>query len=315
MALLLNDPGCSTYGKNTGTPGCAFNPDQIIGAILIDKDKVFSNSDLESFVTTLQALTIAGTGTRVYPIFRFDGVTDNTEDISIKTLGYGGKQVTKEGKYDLLFDMVQGGHCHNVQLRAFNYDKGKKVLFVDKNNIVLGVTDGSDGMKGFSLDFVHTYPFKVNSGEDAAKYMIRFALARPEEMNEELVYFDAGESIEDAIKGLLDIEMYNIGAGSATKKHTIGIRTKCDKVSLYDAYSSIFVTSFATIFTATKSGVAANPVAAVAVPASKGIELEFAAVGTHIITMATPSVLAGVNIGAAPDNGYECLSTLSVTVA
>jgi hypothetical protein len=318
MAILLNDPGCTGVNSaNTGTPGCAFFPDQIVGAILIDKDKIFSNADLTTFIPTLQALCLAGSATRVYPIFRFDAVTDNTEDVSVKTLGYGGKRINKEGKYDFTFEMVQGGHCHNNQLRAFNNDNSKKVLFVDKNNMVMSVTDGGTGMKGFSMDFFYAYPFKINQGEEQASFRVRFALDRPEEMNEQMVYFDAGESVEDAIKGLLDIEMYDLGAGSATNKHIIGVRTKCDKVSLYDAYSSTLISAFATIFSATLAGVADNPTGAAGVPLLKGIELTFPTVGVHIISMATPAVLAATPnfIGGTPDNGYECMETLLATVA
>lgn len=312
MTKILNDPGCSVYGGNTGTPGCAFFPDQIVGAILIDKDKEFTNANLDTFVATLQALTIAGSATRIYPIFRFDAITDNSEDISVKTLGYGGKQVSKEGKYDLTFEMSQGGFCHHQQLRKFNNDKSKKVLLIDSNNIVFGVRTASEGLKGFMLDFMEAYPFKFNSGEEQAKFMLRFAFAKPSEMNEDLGYFDAGEDVEDAIKGLLDIEMYDLGAGSATKKHIVGIRTVCDKVSLYDAYSTAFIH---TLFTATLVGVADNPTAIAPVAASKGWELTFPTVGVHIVTLTTPSALATAHIGEPPDNGYEVTGTLSITVA
>lgn len=315
MATLLNDPGCAAVGGNTGTPGCAFFPDQIVGAILIDEDKVFSNANLDTFVSTCQTLMISGAATRIYPIFRFDAVTDNTEDISIKTLGYGGKQVTKEGKRDYTFEMVQGGFCHNYQLRKFNKDKSKKVLLVDAKNIVYGVKASETTLRGFTLDFIHTYDWKLNTGEEAAKFMIRMAFAKTEEFNEDLGYFDAGEDLETALKGILDVELYDLGAGSATKKHVVGIRTVCDKVSLYDAYSAVIVTEFASVFTATKSGAAANPVACVANAALKGWELEFAATGEHIVTLGTPATLAGKAIGAPPDSGYEAVGTLTITVA
>lgn len=318
MATILNDPGCATYGGNTGTPGCAFYPDQIVGAILVPEEKEFSNSDLDTFIATCQTLMLSAPATRIYPIFRFDATTDNTEDISIKTLGYGGKQVTKEGKRDYTFEMYQGGFCHNAQLRKFNNDKSKKVLLIDAKNIVYGVRTSTDGLKGFSLDFFHAYDWKVNTGEEASKFMVRFAFAKVREFNENLGYFDAGEDVEDALKGILDVEMYDLGAGSATKKHVIGIRTVCDKVNLYDAYADIVVAEFDHILTATKAGSAANPVACVKDDVKKGWELEFAATSgatPHIITLASPSVLAGKLIGAPPDNGYEAVTTLSVTVA
>lgn len=314
MAKLLNDPGCTTYGGNTGTPGCAFFPDQIVGAILIPEAKEFSNSDLDTFVATCQTLSISGKATRIYPIFRFDAITDNSEDVSIGTLGYGGKKINKEGKYDWIFEMVQGGHCHNNQLRKFNNDKSKKVLFVDAKGIVYGVKTSSNGLKGFTLDFFYAYPFKVNTGEEVAKFMVRFALAKVNELNEDIGYFDCGADLEDALPGIVDVELYDIGSSATAKKHIIGVRTVCDKVSLYDSYSAAIVSGFATIFTATKSGAAANPTACVAVPESKGWELEFAATGDHIITLGTPSVLSAASVGTPPAMGYEAQATLSITV-
>lgn len=314
MATLLNDPGCSTYGGNTGTPGCAFFPDQIVGAILIPESLELSNSDLDTFVATMQTKSISGSATRVYPIFRFDAITDNSEDVSIKTLGYGGKQVSKEGKYDVTFEMVQGGLCHNTQLRKFNGDKSKKVLLVDAKNIVYGVKTASNGLKGFTLDFFYAYPHKFNSGEEAAKFMVRFAFAKVKEFNDDIGYFDCGADLEDSLPGIVDVELYEIASSATTKKHIIGVRTICDKVSLYDAYSAAIVAGFATVFTATKSGVAANPTACVAVPASKGFELEFAATGDHIVTLGTPSVLSAASIGTPPAMGYEAQATLTITV-
>jgi hypothetical protein len=318
MTKILNDPGCATtFAANTGTPGCPFHPDQIVGAMLVPNDKVFSNAELDTFVATCQTLMIGAAATRVYPIFRFDSIKDNTEDPTFKKLGYGGERLNKEGRYIFEFEMSMGGHCHNNKLRAFNNDRSKKVIFFDKNNIVLGAASGADGMKGMSTDHFYAYPFKVNQGEEAASYRVKFALDRPNEFNEDLVYFDAETSLEDAFTGCLDIEMYNIGSGSATKKQVIGIRTICDKVSLYDAFSASLLANFDHIFTATLVGVADNPTGAVLVPALKGVELTFPSVGVHVITMASPSVLAAtpIFIGGAPDTGYDCLDTLTVTIA
>lgn len=314
MATLLNDPGCTTYGGNTGTPGCAFFPDQIVGAILIPEAKEFSNSDLDTFVVTCQALSISGDATRIYPIFRFDAITDNSEDVSIGTLGYGGKKVNKEGKYDWTFEMVQGGHCHNNQLRKFNNDKSKKVLFVDAKGIVYGVKTSSNGLKGFTLDFFYAYPFKVNTGEEVAKFMVRFALAKVNELNEDIGYFDCGADLEDALPGIVDVELYDLGT-SGSKTHVVGIRTVCDKVSLFDAYSAAIDTGFATIFTATKSGVTANPTDCAPDALLKGWELTFAASGDHAIKLGTPAVLSAASVGTPPAMGYEAQATLTITVA
>jgi len=316
MTVILNDPGCTAIGGNTGTPGCAFNPSQIVGMILIPKEKTFTNVQLGSaFIATLQALVNVGEATRVYPVFKFEGVEDKTEDPTKKNTGYGVPRYTKRGKYNWMFEMSQGGHCHHTKLMAFNNDTSKKAIFITADNIVLMAKYGVDGAKGMSLDIIKAHDFKINNGTDPAKFVLEIGLSRAEEMNEDLLYFDAGADIEDSVKGLLDVELYDLGAGSATKKQVIGIRTACDKVSLYDAFSAIFVSSFASIFSATLAGAASNPTACVAKPLVKGWELEFPATGVHILTLASPAALAVLHIGEPPENGFEALGTLSLTVA
>lgn len=301
---------------NTGTPGCAFFPDKIVGAILIPETLELTNAQLDTFVSTMNTKALGPAASRVYPIFRFDAITDNSEEPTIRTLGYGGKQVTKDGKYDWTFEMLQGGHCHNTNLRKFNSNKSLKVLFVDEKNVVYGVKAGDmlDGMKGFTLDFVYAMPFKISSGEEASKFMIRFALAKPAEWNEDLAYFSPGVDVEDGIKGNIDVELVDLGAGSATKKHIVGIRTACDKVSLYDAYGTAIAAAYDDVFFATKAGVTANPTGCAAAAGVNGFELTFTNTGEHVITLASPAALAAENIGGTPDNGYEAIGTLTITV-
>lgn len=317
MSILLNDPGCAVNSGNSGAPGCRFDPDLIVSAVLVDKDKVFTLSTAAAFIAEVQGLCVGARALRAFPIHGFCNMEDKSTEPQFKEQGYGSRKKTSDGKYDFIFELSKGGHAYHSNLMRFNDDDSKRVLFIDANNMVLGAKTGAATFKGFKMEFFCAPPFKMASGKDApATYTVEFALTNPRELNEDLAYFNLGTDPESAFQGLLDIEMYAIGAGSATKKHTIGIRSILDKVSLYDAFSAIFVAEFDHLFTATKAGSAANPVACVAVPATKGFELEFAATGEHIITLADASTLAGKLIGGGADIGYdiETSGTLTVTV-
>lgn len=298
-------------------PGCRFDPSLIVSAVLVDKDKEFTLTTAAAFITEMQGLCKGGRAARAFPIHGFTSMEDKSTEPQFKEQGYGGRKKTSDGRYDFVFELSKGGHSYHAVLMKFNEDDSKRVLFIDENNMVLGAKTGAATFKGFKMEFFCAPPFKMASGKDApSTYTVEFALTSPKELNEDLAFFDLGIDAESAFQGLLDIEMYAIGAGSATKKHIIGIRSVIDKISLYDAYSSTFVTEFDHLFTATKAGSAANPVACVAVPASKGFELEFAATGDHIITLADAATLAGKNIGAGADIGFdiETAGTLTVTV-
>ena len=320
MSILLNDPGCNALGANTGRPGCALNPKNIVGALLIDKDKIFSGAtdmaSLAAFIAAVQTLTLNPVGTRAYPIFRFDAVEDKSEDATVKTLGYGSKKVTADGKYNFVFEMSLGGILHNNKLRKFNKDAGKKVIFFDSAGQVQAVKSGTDGsITGFSLDYVHTHKMKIDSGgENVASYKIEFMLSQPEEMNEDIAIFDLGSDPETVFKGILDVELYLISQSGGTV--VIGVREEATKTNLYDAYATKLADL--DLWTVTKAGAAVVPSSVTAIPATKGFSFVIPATptGEHIWTLATPAALAAKSVGGAAvnDEGYEASAPLAVTL-
>jgi len=315
--LILNDPGCAINSGNTGLPGCRFDPSLIVSAILVDKDTEYTLTTAAAFISAMQTATKAARAIRSFPIHGFIEMEDKSTEPQFKEMGYGSRKKTSDGKYDFVFQLSKGGHAYHAALMKFNDDDTKRVIFIDSNNYVLGAKTGAATFKGFAMEFFCAPPFKMASGKDApATYTVEFALTNPNELNEDLAFFDLGADPESSFQGLLDIEMHDLGAGSATKHQVIGIRSVLDKVALYDAYSTVVASNFASIFTATKAGVAANPSACVVNAALKGWDLEFAATGDHVITCCNAAALAALAIGAGADIGFdvETAGTLSVTI-
>ena len=122
-----------------------------------------------------------------FPIFLFEALTDNSEDIVKQTLGYGNTSVTRDGKYNWTFQFVKGGLMFNKNMRKFNYCKNRKVIFFDKENRCYMADAGSGTAKGFALDYIHTKPFKLNDGSNITQYMVEFALTDAAELNDEVV--------------------------------------------------------------------------------------------------------------------------------
>lgn len=304
----LNNPGCILIvGANTGIPGCSFAPDKFVGAILVDKTFKIADADIPAIVTKLQELTLASGRNRIYPIFRFEEITDNSEEETIATLGYGAKQPVKEGKYDWTFRLLQGGMCLQNRLRSFN-GSSKKVLFVDGNNVLYG-TRVPGGLAGFSMDFFYAKPFKANDASNAAIFNVRFALSKPKEFNEDVAFVKIDQDVEESVKGLIDLELVQLAV--AAGKATVGIRTACDKVDIFEAFGDALASG--PLWSVKKAGVTVPITTVVENPTLGGWDVSFVGTGDHVITLASAEDLAAAEIGGYPENGYEA-GLLKVTM-
>ncbi|KAF0193985.1 MAG: hypothetical protein FD166_3611 [Bacteroidetes bacterium] len=304
----LNNPGCVLIvGANTGVPGCTFAPEKFVGAILVPRNFIIADADIPSIISKLQELTLASKANRIYPVFRFEEISDNSEEPSIATLGYGSKQVTKEGKYDWTFRIIQGGLCYQNKLRAFN-KSNMKVLFIDAEDVIYG-TRVSGGLAGLSLDFFYASPFKANDASNSAIFNVRFALSKPREFNEDVAFVKADQDVEEAVKGVIDIELVQLAV--AANSVTVGLRTACDKVNLFDSLSAPIADG--NLWLVTKNGAPVTITGVSENAGLKGWNVLFTGTGEHVITLVSPEELAAVEVGGAPENGFEA-GTLKVTM-
>lgn len=303
----LNNPGCVVVvGGNTGVPDCTFAPEKIIGAILIDRNKIFSQADIENLIVKLQEATLETGQNRILPIFRFEEIADNSEEETISTLGYGSKQVVKEGKYDWTFRLLKGGMCLQKNLRTYN-GTNKKVLFIDANNVIYGTQIGEGGFTGFSLDFFYAKPFKANDASNAAIFQVRFALSKPAEFNDRVAFIKMEVDVEDNLRGIIDLELTL--KAKEPGKASVSVQTQCDKIDLYDAFSESLASG--SLWKVSKNGIPVTINTVAKNDALKAWDISFTGTDAHQITLETPKVLAAANIGGAPENGYEA-GTLSV---
>lgn len=301
---ILNNPGCVVNAANTGLPDCPFAPDKFVGAILIDKSYVFASADVltaTAFITKLQELALTPGKNRAYPIFRFEEIADNTEEETIATLGYGSKQVIKDGKYDWTFRITKGGLCFQKKIRAFNKVE-KKVLFVDDSGNIYGTVNASGEFTGFSMDFFFAKPFKAADGSNAAIFNARFALSKPKEFNDDVAFIKTSLDVEESVKGIIDLNLTSVA--SILGFATVAVKTACDQLSIYDLYDGLLADPDMWIVK-NSSGAPVTVSAVTKVAASEAWKLAFTGTGTHTIQLAAAADLATGGIGGAPGNGYE----------
>lgn len=316
MTAILNNPGCATFGGNTGVPGCAFVPKNIVGAILIDKSKTLTAAvELVSVATLEAALKVAvnAAGTlRIYPVGPFIALAaDNSTERSKTEKGYGTKSLAMRGKYNLSFEL-DFNMCLLQNLQKFNGDKSKKLWFYTDDMYLIGTKSGTADIKGISLDYFLADDWKFSDGKEPAKMMVEFQMSNNRELNEDIAFVKMTDSFDDMVKGIIDVEVSLLSQGSATA--TVQVFSKCDKVNLYDSYSALLADANAWLIT--KAGAAVTPVSVAAVPATKSWIITMTTpTGAHLIDLVTPAALDTLGVGGDPNNGFESTGAVTVTYA
>lgn len=308
---VISNPNCVNKAGNTGIPECVIDPKEIVGAILIPASLVLTTTDIETtgLVSVLQTKSLLeALSERVYPIWNFEEIADNSEDIVKVTRGYGNTIVARDGKYNWAFTFSDGGIMFNKSLRKFNFAQDRKVLWVDKLNRIWGVDDGSEGMRGFALDYLHTKPLKINDGATPTTYMIEFGMSKASELNDDVVFVDTQEQLNETLKGILDVTLVEI-ATTATE-WTILLKTLYGHVNLYGEFAADLAVAGAWLITKAGTPVVPAAVATDAVNFATKVTLT-APTGIHVAAMEDPTALAALGIGGTPEQGYEGANTLS----
>lgn len=230
---VLNKKTCIVQGANTGFGNCVLSFAHIAGAILVPRGTQFTPEDLEDFQAALETRAMAANPQqRIFPIHHFEQVTDNTEDKTIETLGYGGKYPVREGDYDWTFQFLQGGICLLKSLRKFN-GAGMNALFYDANGVVFGQKIG-DNLAGIPLVFFWADQWRPSDGTASSVYAVQFVF-KPRYINDDLGFVETDFN-PSLVQGLKDVVLSE-GAGSARPALKVLAHTGCSRDNLYDLYA------------------------------------------------------------------------------
>ena len=197
----------------------------IIGVILAPKGYQISNTNLATAaaaITALQAdIANSSKAARLFPIFGFEQIADNSEDIQVQTTSIGSRHVVREGYQDWKFEFFTGGLSLLASLRKFNKQStSHDFFFIDAQNRLIGmaISDGSGNtiLQAIPCDggFFWAHPWKMNDGSKLAQYMLQFVFA-PKYINELVNYVDL--SAYDLPTTLIGLEDVNLtGVANAT---------------------------------------------------------------------------------------------------
>ncbi len=234
----INTLACATGGGNTGVGNCFGDPKNITGFILtpvgytITDAAVATAGGLQQF---LELATLQPKGSRIYPLNGFVGITDNSEDATTETYGYGGLDYVREGFNNWLLRFTKGGVCLNAQLRKYN-NQSVGLLFIDSAGIIWG-EKVSTGLKAIDAEKVFTPTWKVNTGVATTVYNTRVVFDATA-MNDApgfITTSDLGYNVR-SLMGLQNVAVTKVSrvAGVITARLFAG----CGGTNLFDDYST-----------------------------------------------------------------------------
>ncbi len=239
---------CTKALSNTGLSSCYFDPNTIIGAVLVPKGKVFTQTEMLTFQATLEAaIAEDNIALRIFPIKRFIDVEDKSEDNPEQTFGYGGKTKIRQGKYAWYFMYKNGGMSYHKSLYTFDQmQEAYDVLFFDTNNILWGVAGGTNntGLGGFDLEVIDVKNFKINTGGAATMYGIGFCLEDPNQMNIYSAFYQFPKTVNllNILTGLKNIEV-TIHTANVLGLIKLLLTTSDGAINLGDTFSTELATA------------------------------------------------------------------------
>lgn len=308
----LNKIFCGSDVKNTGICECFFDPALITGAIFVPLKKVFTEAELADLLiqTTLETAGMAVKTDRIFPFGPFEAITDNTEDPTRQTFGYGTVKTVREGKYNWQFQYINGGLNLSNALRTYNGLTGKYgVIWIESKNTLIGTSkkdvNGNWGLAPVPMADIYARPWRPSDGTNVTNYTIEFSFD-PVYINEKIAFkkVSIDSYLLSEFKGLEDIVLTLVEAAEGETTIEVSAATDCGSTDVFDLYSAELAQAVAWLLKdsagaeQTISGVVANADTKTwTITRSEGVNAD-----GDTLQLAAPSVLA-----AAPINvvGYE----------
>jgi len=306
--MPLNKIICLQAGGNTGTGQCVLTLGGIVGGFLVNSSFALTANDMLTDTALLAALNTARlapkTG-RIYPLPAIVTPTDNSEDNVEQTFGYGGIATVREGKYNWMFQYVEGGICVSNALRKFNSQKNS-IIFFDQYGTLFGQKVGTT-LKGIPLEMFWADKWRMNTGSEVMATSFRVVFD-PKYANDMIGFIKTSDIDLASVKGL-----YNVVLTPGTRAAGVLKATAiygCGGDNLYDLYSAELAVVGAWVVTNTTTG-ALVTISSVAVDTNiKGWTVTVdtadpdytATIGGLTISLAAPAALAVLGVDGFESN-------------
>ena len=193
---------CPNGLPNTGISACPIDFKYIVAAILVTKGtKLPATIDAEA----LTELCHNDLPNRIMPIKTFVEYAKSGGEAQTSAVGYGPTQFTGMSQQTDTFSLAKFSPELNANiLKATNVEFG--VYYVDKDNNIIGVNDGTDTLAPIPVTLIPNATFFKTSSAQSVQ-TVGFAYVDTEYVHRNLDYFRAGFDVPGALVGLVEVEI------------------------------------------------------------------------------------------------------------
>lgn len=232
----LHQINCATNRRNSGYGSCGIDWQLIKGCFLFDSPTSLDEAQLANLQEELQTMAWQDDKSgRCYPIHNFLNPQDNTDDPTIESFSDGSKAFVRDGVYDWTFQITAGAFCLLQSMRTHNGNNTCYAFFYDANKQILGYNN-SGFISAIPLMVFQALPWKMNTGSNVTKYLLRFIFAT-NYANEDSDFTKADFPLTNIV-GLQDIKLLINGFNHTTGVASVSVITECGGSNLFGKFET-----------------------------------------------------------------------------
>ncbi len=197
---------CKGNALNTGVSACPYDREKIIMAIVLAHGRKLP-ADLTG--DALEQLCHADRPARIMPISQFVEYAKSGGEPNVAAVGYGPNQVSD---VSALTDTFTMGVFNDVLAQSLSRTMNTlfDVYFVDKNNVIFGMDDGTDTLAGFPMASVYPTitPFPTSGAK--ATLLVNFCYQDARKAFENTNYEQLDFNVSTFVYGLTPVKFVKV---------------------------------------------------------------------------------------------------------
>lgn len=209
---------CKGNALTTGASACPYDPEKVIGAIIVPRGFKLP-ADLDG--SKLEELCHADRANRAMPVADFVEYAPNGGEVNVSAVGYGPNKPTGVNALTEAFTIdVYNQILAQSMLKGMNseYD----AYFYDKNNVLYGMDDGTDTMAGFPMSSIYPTITRFPTSGAKATLLVNFC-HKDAQMSFEKGTFELLDfNISSFAHGLVPVKFVKAGDNKYKLVETIG---------------------------------------------------------------------------------------------
>lgn len=264
---MRNIRNCDGNNIATGKSGCQLEMGKIRSIILVQHgQKIAWPSSASDLVAACHAVP----GSRIFPIKDIVEYAKTGGEPQVSAVGYGGNGVTGLNARTDTFTIARYSE-HLAASITKNMNKRYDAYYVDESNVVYGVNRDGD-LYGFPVETVYCNATPHPTSSAQATMTVSICLENAREALEKFDYVECSYDVQDALVGLVSVDLVEVTSGKYKIVETIGGYDRTAELGSTGAKVDNFVNVTAVAYGSDDSG---SPVLTITVqsgttPALKG---------------------------------------------